>query len=436
MQYNEAVEYVLGIPKFAKKIGTDNLIKFLGYYDNPHLKLNTIHVAGTNGKGSVCAYMESLLRKKGFKVGVFTSPHLVCINERMRIDGVDISDDKFAYYVSDIIEQSKKLEKLGIPHPSFFELLFIIAVKWFNDENLDYCIFETGMGGRLDATNVLLPKVSIITSVGMDHMEYLGDTIEKIASEKAGVIKSNIPVVYFKRDRIASRIIEDKAKIAESDVYRVENSNYIIDEITDDTIDFSFDNMYYSYKSLKIQKTGLYQIENAIVAIVATNLVLGITIDDVTVRQALMSTYWPGRMEQILPNVFLDGAHNDEAINVICNSITTLYPDYTKNLLFAVANDKDYDNMIKDLSCIKFSRIYVTAIYGSRATSVSVVADLFKKYCYKSQVLIVEDCNDAFIEAVDEQRKNPDEQLYCLGSLYLVGSLKERLLRRKYDDKL
>lgn len=233
MNYRETVEYILSIPLFAQKIGTENLASLLERLGNPQDKSKVIHIAGTNGKGSTAKALATILMHAGFHVGLFTSPHLVSINERIRYDDEMISDEDFTWAF-------EQVRKKFIVHPSFFEVMFAMAAVYYEKKQPDYVIYETGMGGRLDATNVVRPELCIITSVGLDHMEYLGDTIAKIAGEKAGIIKPSVPVVYFKRDAVSSGIIETRAKELDSAVTAVEKSNYIINEIDDKTIDFHF----------------------------------------------------------------------------------------------------------------------------------------------------------------------------------------------------
>ena len=246
--YRETVDYILGIPLFAQKIGKENLSSLLCRLGNPEKAVPAIHVAGTNGKGSTCRALAQMLAARGYRVGLFISPHLVSINERIQINGTNISDDDF-------VSAFETVKGQFMEHPSFFEVMFAMAAVYFRQQKCDFAVYETGMGGRLDATNVLTPELTIITSVGMDHMEYLGDTIEKIAYEKAGIIKPGVPVIYFRRDEAAARVIEDTAKERGADIIPVEKSDYIINHLGNKTIDFSLHNRYYSYCNLQIQKT-------------------------------------------------------------------------------------------------------------------------------------------------------------------------------------
>lgn len=429
MNYRETVDYILSIPLFAQKIGTENLASLLERLGNPQDKSRVIHIAGTNGKGSTAKALATILMHAGFHVGLFTSPHLVSINERIRYDDEMISDEDFTW----AFEQVRK--KFTV-HPSFFEVMFAMAAVYYEKKQPDYVIYETGMGGRLDATNVVRPELCIITSVGLDHMEYLGDTIAKIAGEKAGIIKPSVPVVYFKRDAVSSGIIETHAKELDSAVTVVEKSNYIINEIDDKTIDFSFHNRYYNYDHLRILKTSLYQVENTCLAVASFDILMQIRdIEygknagaDVRIEQAvrsgLLDFSWEGRMEEIAPDLFVDGAHNPEAVECYCRTLRTLYTKKKKILVFAAVKDKDYDTMIRDLTeALSFEKIIVTSVDNKRKAPVSLIADRFRNYTGHT-VEAYEDIAEAMDAAIRYKEQITDSAVYCVGSLYLVGEVK------------
>ncbi len=430
MDYKEAVEYILSIPKFASKIGLDNIGIILSKLNNPQEKVKSIHIAGTNGKGSTSCYMEGLLMNEGCKVGMFTSPHLVTINERFRINGEIISNDEFTETFNKVIEVLAQ-NKNELCHPSYFEFLFIMATIWFEKNKLDYVIYETGLGGRLDATNIIIPQLSIITSIGMDHMQYLGDSIEKIAFEKAGIIKKRIPILYFKRDEESAKVIEQKAIECESNIYRLTKSNYEVNAINNKTIDFSFNSEYYNYGDLNIRKTGIFQIENSMLAILGVSIILSKGLEKRSINLVLTDTIWEGRMEEVLKDIYVDGAHNEEAILVFINTINDCYQDKQINLLFAVANDKDYSKMIKNLcQKLKINKVYITAIEGERTTPVVKVENFFRENSVDN-IVVISDIEAAFNKARSE--KSSEDRLFCVGSLYLAGTIK-KILRRNFND--
>ena len=224
----------------------ENFWNILGTRRNPQEDLKVLHVAGTNGKGSVCAYLDGMLRSEGKHTGLFTSPHLVKINERIVLDGEEIPDDRFCQVFEWTLAAVKKMEEEGLPHPTFFEFLFGMAVLAFAEGGMEYVVLETGLGGRLDATNAVeQPLVSIITSIGMDHMEYLGDTIGKIASEKAGIIKSGVPVFYAQTSEESDEVIRRKAEELHTFCKKIGKDAYEILGIEDKHIAFSCSNAYY-----------------------------------------------------------------------------------------------------------------------------------------------------------------------------------------------
>ncbi|MCM1178916.1 MAG: bifunctional folylpolyglutamate synthase/dihydrofolate synthase [Clostridium sp.] len=451
MTYQECVEYILSIPLFAAKLGTDNLNQILDIMNHPERNCPVIHVAGTNGKGSTCLFLSSVLEKTGYRVGVFTSPHLVRINERIRINDSIISDEDFVDVFEEVMDCILAAQKQGIAHPSFFEFVFLMACIYFKKQQVDYAVFETGMGGRLDATNVVEPALCIITSIGLDHMQFLGDTIEQIAGEKAGIIKNGVPVLYFDRKDAATAVIRDYAAKTGSKLQLVEKKQYKILKITEKTIDFLFDSGYYRYSSLQIRKTGLYQIENAILAVKAYELLFNMTyrccdwqsgseseqgtpgtdcltgtdtgyrLTDIydNIRAGLLSMTWPCRMQEVSPHIYIDGAHNEEAIEAFCQTLEELFRQERKILLFAVSKDKDYEPMIQRLSRIFFEEIIIVRYDGDRAADLSVVEAAFRRFS-GSKITVYDNIRAGFTYA----KSHVDEQyLFCVGSLYLAGDL-------------
>jgi dihydrofolate synthase/folylpolyglutamate synthase len=422
MTYQECVDYVLSVPLFASKLGTDNLNRILDLMGHPERCCPVIHVAGTNGKGSTCAFLASILERAGKQVGVFTSPHLVSVNERIRVNQRLISDEEFVDVFEETMRAIELAKQQGIAHPSFFELVFLMAAKYFQKQQVDYVIFETGMGGRLDATNVIKPALCIITSVGLDHTQFLGDTLEKIAGEKAGIIKQGIPVIYFDRKNEATAVIQEYAEKMQADLHLVEKKQYKIINFAEKTIDFSFDSGYYRYSGLQIKKTAFYQVENAMLAVEACELLMN-EIDNLKdldiIKAGLLSMTWPCRMQEIVPHVYVDGAHNEEAIEAFCKTLEEMFCKERKILLFAVSKDKDYQKMIRRLCRIPFEEIVVVRYEGDRAADVIGVEEAFRHFS-GSKITTFEDIRAGFLYA----KSHVEEQfLFCVGSLYLAGDL-------------
>ncbi len=437
MTYQECEDYILSVPLFASKLGTDNLNRILDLMDHPERAYPVIHVAGTNGKGSTCSFLASILKQSGKKTGLFTSPHLIKINERFRIGDEEISDSDFVEIFGTTMEYVKLAKEKGIEHPSFFELVFLMAVVYFKKQKVDYAIFETGMGGRMDATNVVNPVLCIITSVGLDHMQFLGNTVEKIALEKAGIIKKGVPVIFFDRKDEATPVIIGYSRKMGAKLYLVEKSQYKFFKIKNKSIDFSFNSGYYRYCSLKIKKTAIYQIENAILAVKAYELLLsiarnshnflcmtdrdyGLTDKDIdSIQTGLYNMVWKGRMQCIAKNIYIDGAHNEEAIEAFCRTLNILFKNEQKILLFAVSKDKDYEHMIKKLCEISFQEIIIVRYEGSRAAELDTVEEAFRRFS-GSKITTFDDIKEGFLYGKSHVG---NQCLFCVGSLYLVGNL-------------
>lgn len=439
MTYQQCVDYVLSVPLFATKLGTDNLNRILDIMGHPEKEYSVIHVAGTNGKGSTCSFLASILTQAGKRVGVFTSPHLITINERFRIGNQVMSDDAFVDVFEETMGYIELAKKQGIAHPSFFEFVFLMGTIYFKKQQVDCAIFETGMGGRLDATNVVTPILSIITSVGLDHTQFLGETIEEIALEKAGIIKSGVPVVFFDRKDAATGVISKYSHEKGANLHIVEKKQCFLLKITEKTIDFSFESGYYKYGSLQIRRTALYQVENAMLAVKAYELLLkdkhifcdskvmerqdsdcSLTDTDIdNIQTGLLNMVWKGRMECISENVYIDGAHNEEAIDAFCRTVEVLFPTEQKVLLFAVSKDKDYCRMIERLCSIDFQEIIIVRYEGSRSEDVSAVEVAFRRFS-GSKITTFDDIGEGFLHGKSHVC---DSVLFCVGSLYLAGNL-------------
>lgn len=423
MDYREAIAYILEIPKFTQKNSLEHTKDFLSQLGNPEKGRKIIHVAGTNGKGSVCAYMQSLLLSEGKTVGFFTSPHLVKMNERIRICGKEISDELFLQTFHFVLRAVQNMVREGKPHPTFFEFLFGIAMKAFADSHLEYIILETGLGGRLDATNAIeKPFLTIITSVSLDHTEILGDTLEKIAAEKAGIIKSGVPLIFAKGEEQSAKIIRDYAKKVGAPCREISKNAYEILKITSKDIAFSGTSAYYGGSIWKLQTKALYQVENAMLALEAMRVIAKEEKHLSHWKEALYEMKWEGRMEEVLPGVIVDGAHNPGAIKAFLET-AEVDENAEKIVLFSAVQEKEYETMIQMIcSSMKVKEYILTEIGGERSVSVRKLRTVFQKY---TDSLIIEEADPqkAFCTALSEKGEN--DRVYCLGSLYLVGKIKD-----------
>ncbi|MEF9840224.1 MAG: folylpolyglutamate synthase/dihydrofolate synthase family protein [Lachnospiraceae bacterium] len=445
MDYREAIAYITNIPKFTAKNTLTHTEEFLRRLGNPQMNRKIIHVAGTNGKGSVCAYLQALLLAEEKRVGMFTSPHLVCMNERICIQGIAISDEAFLESFLETKRVAEEMSENGISHPTFFEFLFGMAMWTFAKEQVDYLILETGLGGRLDATNVIpSPFLTIITSISLDHRNILGDTIEKIAAEKAGIIKEGVPLIFDANEQISRDVIRQQGKIVMAPCREITNSAYEITKITDKDIAFFCTNAYYEYTTWRLSNIGCYQVMNAMLALEGIRYIISgsFTCKEIGQKEnghlrgwvkALEEVHWPGRMEEVLPGIYLDGAHNIDAICQFTDSIKRS-STYGKNkliILFSAVKDKDYDEMINRLCVnIQVDTFIVTRIVDERGVEPNELATIFRTHT-KGKVLEADTLEEAWKCAIRE--KGEDGRLYCLGSLYLVGMIKELISRRSID---
>ena len=428
MNKQEVVSYIEDIPKFTSKNSLEHTREFLARLGDPEEGRKILHVAGTNGKGSDCAYMQAVLLKKGKKTGMFISPHLMEINERIKINGEDISDEKFIEVFNHVKHVVDEMEKEGLPHPSYFEFLFGMAMYTFMEADMEYIILETGIGGRLDATNAVRhPIVTVITSVSLDHMEILGNTIEEIAKEKAGIIKPHVPVVFL-GERASTDAIEMRAGKLAAPCIKIAKNAYEIQKREDKYIDFSTVSAYDKYTTWKLHNIGIYQAENAMLAIKALESIFPEEQDLALWQHAIEQVRWPGRMEEILPGVWIDGAHNVGAIETFVKSVKDAASKEHTVILFSAVQDKNYRKMVECLCKeVQADAYIITKIQDTRGEEISKLASVFRQYT-DEEVLAEEDLGQAFRLAME--KKGKDGRLYCLGSLYLVGMIEKLTGRR------
>lgn len=420
MRYREVQEYILKIPKFTKKNSQEHTKCFLAALGNPEKGKKIIHVAGTNGKGSVCTYLDAMLRAQGKKTGLFISPHLVRLNERIRINGCPVSDEEFVHLFDRTKQAVEVIKANGLLHPSFFEFLFGMAMAGFEEAGVDYIILETGLGGRLDATNaVSSPTACIITSIGLDHMDILGGTIEEIAAEKAGIIKQGVPVFYADTQEAAGRVIEKIAEEKHAPCKKIGKDAYEILGIQSKHIAFSCTNAYYGDTTWTLHNQGIYQPENAMLALETMRQLFGPDGKTERWRQAIAAVRWEGRMEEVLPDFYVDGAHNVSAVERFADSVLQI--PGKRILLFSAVKDKDYRAMIACLCRRVDADFYlITLIEDERATRVEELKRIFEQYTERP-VIVKEDLKEALFYAKEHQE---GRVVYCLGSLYLAGMIK------------
>lgn len=430
MNYEEAVAYIEETPKFTTKNSLDHTKECLKRLGNPQEKFKVIHVAGTNGKGSTCAFLTSVLREAGYSCGLFTSPHLVEINERFQINEENIDNDTFLKAFTKVKALSDALVAEGNYHPTYFEMLFLMGMLIFAEAGVDYVTLETGLGGRLDATtSVENPVACVITSISFDHMQYLGDTIEKIAWEKAGIIVPGVPVIFDGNNKKAAEVIRKRAEELGSPAYEVQRENTHILKIDQGGIDFSLKNAYYGDMVFSIPFIARYQVMNGALALTVMDVLkeeLNVPLGKI--QNGMKNTRWQGRMETVMPGVIVDGAHNEDGIEKFVETAAHFQDEFPLTLLFSAVDDKDYKDMIHTIcSRISFRSIVVTQVGGYRLVPAHKLAEIFRESGCEN-VKAYEDIQEAFEEAC--RLKGSDGMLFCVGSLYLVGEVKS-VIRRK-----
>ena len=439
--YQEAEQYISDIPKFAGKHTLEDTRRLLALLTGNTIKGKIIHVAGTNGKGSVCAYLRSVLLESGASVGMFISPHLETTRERISIGNEMISEEEFVKIfeqVRDVVREDDRQcilrgQEPGSNHPSYFEFLFLMAMACFEDKKPEYIILETGLGGRLDATNSVMGKsVCVITEIGFDHMQYLGNTLGEIAAEKAGIMEPFVPVVFLDKRPEVTEILKKYAKEKRCPPHFVTKDDITEINIGNKTIDFSLCTGYYKYVGLSLNATALYQTENASLAVEALQILMreDKRICEESIRRGLRASYWPGRMEEVFPGIFLDGAHNEDGIEAFLNSVKNIPCNGRRLLLFGVVQDKQYEKMIRQIaSADLFSRIAVTVLETDRSASLDRLREIWGQY--KSCCFFCQNAEEAYRHLLKDKKEA--DIIYIAGSLYLIGQMKS-LMRRIPDD--
>ncbi len=428
--YQEAVDYIEALPRFTRKHSLAHTREFLKRLGEPGLDQKIVHVAGTNGKGSVCACLQAVLEAEEKRCGFFTSPHLIRINERIQIDRSPIDDDRFYQVFRRTLEAAESMEEEGLEHPSYFEFLFGMGMTAFAQAKTEYIILETGLGGRLDATNAPEhPALTVITSISLDHTDILGETIEEIAAEKAGIIKPGVPVIFDGGNCQAAEVIREKAREMGALCREISKNAFEILEVHRNDIAFSRRNAYDRDVTWHVPLCGVYQVMNTEMALQAAEYLLrGERIRKDRWIRAVADVKWEGRMEQAAPHLTLDGAHNPGAVEAFVQNVRRLWGEPSGErrpvLVFAAAADKRYEEMVRCL-CEKLdAKVYIaTEFDDGRAVPAEELGRLFEKYT-REKVLWRRTPKEALQAAFSLRGEG---EVYCVGSLYLVGAVKKHL---------
>lgn len=418
--YKECEEYLLNIPKFKKKTLLSDTKRMYELLGSPAKNADKIHVAGTNGKGSTCYFISEILKAHDIKTGLFTSPHLVSMRERFIFDNRTITEDEFIEIFEEVYDKCSLFEdedRIKM-HPSFFEYLFLMFMLWMERVNAKAVVLETGLGGTLDATNIFDDeKVSVICSVGMDHTEQLGNTLAKIASQKAGIIKKNVPLVLWENKKEANDVIIKRAEECDSKVYLLKESDITLTEAKENHIDFSLnisydDIAFVQNLSIRVNSKALYQRINASMAICASKIYLNDKFDEEKAKSAFDNAFFKGRFEEIYPGFVTDGAHNENAVLTLLETLKSFKEQ--RVLIFGACEDKDYKTMVSLIQKAKvFDEIVFTRVNTPRSASPLKLKDACET---KENVYVT----DSFKEAVKKAGEF-GKKVYIAGSLYLVG---------------
>ncbi|TDK61558.1 bifunctional folylpolyglutamate synthase/dihydrofolate synthase [Bacillus salipaludis] len=422
--YQEALDWIHARLRLGIKPGLKRMEWMMERLGHPENKIKAIHIGGTNGKGSTVTFLRSMLQEQGYKVGTFTSPYIEQFNERISINGIPIDDDELLQLANIIRPLADQLEETELGGPTEFEVITAMSFYYFAEINpVDIAIYEVGLGGRFDSTNVILPIASIITNIGLDHTSILGDTYEEIAFEKAGIIKNQTPIFTAVKHPGALNVIEEQTKQKDAPIYRLGEEFTISGHrsVSKGEI-FSMKNALHSLEEIEISMIGKHQTENAALAITSAQYLNQkglISITELSIREGLKKAYWPGRFEILSekPLVIIDGAHNDEGIATLVNELTNRYSDRNIHIVFAALKDKKFDKMIEQLDQVADKISFVSFDYPRAATA----QDLYEKSNSQNKE-IVENWQEYLNEAI--QAMPFDGLLLVTGSLYFISEAK------------
>lgn len=424
MLISEAISFLESLGKFRIKLSLERIKKLLSFYENPQNSFKSIHIAGTNGKGSVCKFISEILQQSGYKAGLYTSPHLIDVRERIKVGNELIEEKDFSLLVSSIQEKFKEFPEDD--SPTYFEVLTCLAFQYFKKMRVDFAVIEVGLGGRFDATNVIIPEVSVITNISYDHTEYLGRKIEEIAFEKGGIIKEGVPVCFGGRSPTAWKVIKKIAKEKGAEAFWLYDRNFSLKRI------FSMGRRGFYIKSLRGDyeifplAKGLFQGENIAVSVLASEILAekGYNINKEFIIKGIENSIIEGRMEILEGNpcMIIDGAHNPEAMKKLVISLKEMGID-SFVLLYASMKDKDIEKISKILFP-EAKKIVLTKVEELRGEEPE---NIVRRSGLKMNFVIEKNFERAF--EIAKSFCNSSDFLLVTGSLYLAGAVK-RLLRK------
>ena len=414
---NDAKNWIESIKRFGDKLDLSRMEKACEMLNQPQNNFKSIHIGGTNGKGSTLTYLKNILLKAGYNVGTYTSPFIVRFNERITYNNEEITDDEFLYYINKIYMLHNEYLKKYNDQITFFELITLSSFLYFSDKEVDYVLYEVGLGGRLDATNVITPELSIITTISYDHMNVLGSTLEEIALNKLGIVKENIPLVTGVTQEELKDLFVNYTNKKNSEIYFM-NHEDIYDITYNEHLNFTYlENKY------KLNMLGIHQSHNAALAVLASLVMMSkglITLSHENIVEGLLESRWPGRMEKF-GNIIIDGAHNTGGLEALKETMITHFKDKKIKSIFTVMADKESFDMIKILETF-VDEVYFTEFDYDRCESAEILYGLSehpKKHLDKDVFKLVESLKDV----------KDDEILLITGSLYFISLIRQILTK-------
>ena len=425
-EYEQTIEWLYNLHLFGIKFGLKKIKKLLEYLDNPQNSLRIIHIGGTNGKGSVCALLGSILDRAGFKVGVNTSPHLTEFTERIQINGKQISKSEVIEYtnlLADIRERINTETDLG--YATYFEVVSAMALKYFADNNVEYVVLEVGLGGTYDATNIVSPIITVLTDIDLDHTEHLGNTLTSVAKNKAGIIKSKIPVITSNTHSEVLNVISSTCAAHQSKCFKLgEDFQFEILESNLNGLRFNYNGMNLKYSDLHLPLLGLHQGVNAALALGVIDLLTeqeDLEISEGTISQGLQDTSWSGRLEVIQnsPIVLLDGAHNPAGARALKNALK-MFEYKELYLVFGCSEEKDIKSLVLELAPLA-KKMIITQADIRRAAEPKMILKQMEDYDLETEIIIPV---QAAVKSALSQAQNDDLICVC-GSLFIVGEARE-----------
>lgn len=426
MRYEEAMKYITEVGNFGSNYGLERTYKLLEYLGNPEKELKLIHIAGTNGKGSTTSMITEILMGAGYKVGMYTSPFIEEFEERIQINRRNIPKEILATLIDEVKVAIDRVIEEGYNHPTEFEIITVLMLLYFKKEEIDFGVIEVGLGGRLDSTNVIIPILQVITSISFDHTNLLGNTLEEIAAEKAGIIKKNIPTVIYPQEEEALKVIKNKCIDMASDLYIADNYNIKFLNVVNN--DKPYQLLKYKFKEefdILLPLLGEHQILNLSVAIKAIEVLNNIKIVNITTEsiiESIKNVTWKGRLEVLSnnPYVVIDGAHNIQGIKTLSKNIKQYFKYENLHLILGILADKDVDEMIKIITPMA-KQVYAVTPNSIRAQLAEDLKNEIIKYNKNCRAF--DEYEQAYLEALKNSKEN--DIILASGSLYMIGDMRK-----------